>query len=57
MLSKVVKFWHSLFPPSPELPQDPQPDAAAHDVARKHHSAIAVRTALRQKQKLSKASP
>lgn len=56
MLSKVVKFWHSLFPRNPEPPQDPQPDAA-HDVARKHHPAIVVRTALRQKQKLSKASP
>ena len=56
MMSKVLKFWHSLFPRPAEQPEHPQPETA-DTPARRHPPAIVVRTALRQKQKMLKASP
>lgn len=54
MISKSLKFWHNWFHRKEEQPELPPQDVATA-AERRHPSAITVRAALRQKQKLNKA--
>jgi len=55
MISKSLKFWHNWFHRKEEQPELPSQDVATA-AERRHPSAITVRAALRQKQKLNKAA-
>jgi len=56
MMTKVLKVWHSWFPRDAEA-EDTRNAAAPEVGERKTPSTLVVRTAMRQKQKLAKASP
>lgn len=55
MSLKSLKFWHNWFQPK-SAPMEPPSPPEAGEEQRRHPAAITIRTALRQKQKMSKAA-